>query len=465
MEKIFQDGFNMAMEAFSAQEKKIELEFEVKKDPFQRTVQNAQNLIADIQNRPGGMDDLQADIERISFTEEDLNKRYKERLDRLQEIKRNNDRILQQRKSELTVADAITQGDIAAAAKAIEDARAQQAQASMQAQQDMLQRQKDAELEALTGQMGLTREQIEMRIRDLRQEILNIEENMLEPAQYQLSLLDRQAQRQKESLTVLGMTRREWETLDNRIKVAKTSSDLYKKAMEDARDVVGKIVEYWTEIQKPKTTVHTIVTVHQTQGSPSSPSGPASGDPSGGPGGPGSPAGSTPGSTPTTPSGGGAWNASLHPRTSATLQYRMTQAMKYVRNEARVNSLVANWRNYQFALRSSTPDRIDTAVGALSNILRSVGYNSGGLVSGMGNKDSIRAMLTPGEFVMTKPAVNAYGARMMKDINNGTFQSGSVYNYSISVNVETGANADQIANTVMRKIKSVDAKRIQGNRF
>jgi hypothetical protein len=235
--------------------------------------------------------------------------------------------------------------------------------------------------------------------------------------------------------------------------------------MEDARDVVGKIVEYWTEIQKPKTTVHTIVTVHQTQGSPSSPSGPASGDPSGGPGGPGSPAGSTPGSTPTTPSGGGAWNASLHPRTSATLQYRMTQAMKYVRNEARVNSLVANWRNYQFALRSSTPDRIDTAVGALSNILRSVGYNSGGLVSGMGNKDSIRAMLTPGEFVMTKPAVNAYGARMMKDINNGTFQSGSVYNYSISVNVETGANADQIANTVMRKIKSVDAKRIQGNRF
>jgi hypothetical protein len=53
----------------------------------------------------------------------------------------------------------------------------------------------------------------------------------------------------------------------------------------------------------------------------------------------------------------------------------------------------------------------------------------------------------------------------MKDINNGTFQSGSVYNYSVSVNVETGANADQIANTVMRKIKSVDAKRIQGNRF
>jgi hypothetical protein len=97
--------------------------------------------------------------------------------------------------------------------------------------------------------------------------------------------------------------------------------------------------------------------------------------------------------------------------------------------------------------------------------LKKYGFNSGGLVSGYGAKDTISAMLTPGEFVMTKPAVDAYGARMMKDINNGTFQSGSVYNYSISVNVETDANADQIANTVMRKIKSIDAKRIQGNRF
>jgi TP901 family phage tail tape measure protein len=451
MEKIFQDGFSMAMEAFSAQEKKIELEFEVKKDPFQRTVENAQDLIEDIQNRPGGMDDLQADVERISFQEEDINKRYKERLDRLQEIKRNNDKILQQKKAELTVADAITQGDIAAAAKAIEDARAQQAQANMQAQQDMLQRQKEAELEALTGQMGMTREQIEMRIRDLRQEILNIEENMLEPAQYQLSLLDRQAQRQKDSLTVLGMTRREWETLKNRIDVAKTSSDLYKKAMEDARDVVKKIVDYWTEIEKPKTTVHTIITNHVSGGSSGAGNIGASGDGGNGSGSGGPPnvPGPTPGPNPTQE------KKTLLARTSeAQASNKIVKAVK--------DDIMAAWHVYR---GPGSADAKERRANALIAKLRAVGFNSGGLVSGYGSKDSIRAMLTPGEFVMTKPAVDAYGARMMKDINNGTFQSGSVYNYSISVNVETGADADQIANTVMRKIKSVDAKRIQGNRF
>jgi TP901 family phage tail tape measure protein len=457
MEKIFQDGFNMAMEAFSAQEKKIELEFAVKKDPFQRTVENAQNLIADIQNRPGGMDDLQADIERISFKEEDINKRYKERLDRLQEIKRNNDRILQQRKAELTVADAITQGDIAAAAKAIEDARAQQAQANMQAQQDMLQRQKDAELEALTGQMGLTREQIEMRIRDLRQEILTIEENMLEPAQYQLSLLERQEKLQKEALTVLGMSRREWETLKNRIDVAKTSSDLYRDAMIQARDVVKKIVDYWTEIEKPKTTVHTIITNHVSGGSAGAGNVGASGDGGGGSGN----TGTTNNNTPTDPYPSSVYGTLTNQAIRS--RYSRFKGGGPSGLQGSAASLFNSWLRTEE--RSPGGAAAKTAMASLGKFLKTYGFNAGGLVSGYGSGDSIRAMLTPGEFVMTKPAVDAYGARMMKDINNGTFQSGSVYNYSISVNVETDANADQIANTVMRKIKSIDAKRIQGNRF
>jgi TP901 family phage tail tape measure protein len=460
MEKIFQDGFNMAMEAFSAQEKRIELEFAVKKDPFQRTVENAQNLISDIQNKPGGMDDLQADIERISFKEEDINKRYRERLDRLQEIKRNNDKILQQKRAELTVADAITQGDIAAAAKAIEDARAQQAQANMQAQQEMLQRQKDAELQALTGQMGLSREQIEMRIRDLRQEILNIEETMLEPAQYQLSLLERQEKRQRESLTILGMTRREWETLNNRIQVAKTSSDQYTKAMEAARDVVGKIVEYWTEIQKPKTTVHTIITNHVSSGSGGAGNIGASGNGGGGGGGGGG--GNTPAGDPYPVSVYGSLQ-------QGTFRSRYNNFIKAPSNIVPIRVKESNgslWRSWNAVNDKSPGGAASIAAAApLGKVMKSYGFNLGGLVPGVGSKDSIRSMLTPGEFVMTKPAVDAYGARMMKDINNGTFQSGSVYNYSVSVNVETGADADQIANTVMRKIKSVDAKRIQGNRF
>jgi hypothetical protein len=40
-----------------------------------------------------------------------------------------------------------------------------------------------------------------------------------------------------------------------------------------------------------------------------------------------------------------------------------------------------------------------------------------------------------------------------------------VYNYSVNVNVQTDANAEQIARQVMTQIKRVDSQRIRGNRF
>lgn len=48
-----------------------------------------------------------------------------------------------------------------------------------------------------------------------------------------------------------------------------------------------------------------------------------------------------------------------------------------------------------------------------------LGFNRGGLVPGSGNKDSIRANLTPGEFVMRKGAVKDIGAENLSVMNNG----------------------------------------------
>jgi hypothetical protein len=45
------------------------------------------------------------------------------------------------------------------------------------------------------------------------------------------------------------------------------------------------------------------------------------------------------------------------------------------------------------------------------------GFNKGGIVPGSGNTDSVRAMLTPGEFVMSKGAVQQYGLDTMKSMN------------------------------------------------
>jgi hypothetical protein len=48
-----------------------------------------------------------------------------------------------------------------------------------------------------------------------------------------------------------------------------------------------------------------------------------------------------------------------------------------------------------------------------------LGFNAGGNVPGTGNTDTVPAMLTPGEFVMSKSAVDKYGVGFMRSINNG----------------------------------------------
>jgi TP901 family phage tail tape measure protein len=55
-----------------------------------------------------------------------------------------------------------------------------------------------------------------------------------------------------------------------------------------------------------------------------------------------------------------------------------------------------------------------------------LGFNSGGLVPGSGNRDTVPANLTPGEFVLRKSAVNAIGIDRLHGLNKG----GSVRKYA-----------------------------------
>ena len=89
---------------------------------------------------------------------------------------------------------------------------------------------------------------------------------------------------------------------------------------------------------------------------------------------------------------------------------------------------------------------------------------NGGLFQSV-NTDTVPAMLTPGEFVVRRYAVDKYGTGMLKSVNNGTYNGESVYNYNLSVNVQSDANPDDIARVVMTKIKQVDSQRIRSNRF
>src|SRR5690606_34378149 len=51
------------------------------------------------------------------------------------------------------------------------------------------------------------------------------------------------------------------------------------------------------------------------------------------------------------------------------------------------------------------------------NMISGFQFNSGGPVPGVGNKDTVPAMLTPGEFVLNKNAVKRIGLANLKRLN------------------------------------------------
>jgi hypothetical protein len=126
----------------------------------------------------------------------------------------------------------------------------------------------------------------------------------------------------------------------------------------------------------------------------------------------------------------------------------------------------------------STAAKQDLAMAGRAPIKRSMGglipkyMAAGGFAKGT---DTVPAMLTPGEFVVKKFAVDSFGVDNLRDINNGTFSSksksgqnasSSVYNYGINVNVaNSNASTDEIARAVITQIKNIDNQRIRGQKY
>ena len=107
-------------------------------------------------------------------------------------------------------------------------------------------------------------------------------------------------------------------------------------------------------------------------------------------------------------------------------------------------------------------------------------YAYGSFVPGIGMTDKVPALLTPGEFVVRKSVAAEYGP-LLTAINSNVFpkmggssimpssdsskqsKDGIQYNYQVNVNVAgTNASPDDIANTVMYKIKRFDDRQIKG---
>jgi TP901 family phage tail tape measure protein len=624
LQGIFDEGFNAAMNAFTVKERKIELEFEAKMKADFNIVEAAQNEIAGIEYV---IDDLQAGLREIENQEEKINESYDKRIKALDDIKDLNTDIANQQKGQISVAEALSRGDISSAAKAIQELRASQARSSIDSRRKALELSREKDLARLTSSNGKTRKELEEEIKKLQNDIFRIEEDRLEPAQRRVDLATIEKNELIASITVLGRTRTAWADIESAIDNARIGSESYmasitaaiaqveslKKAWESSTPTSQKVsdIPEADDIPKSSSTENTFKgtrpgpdhdgkkkgeiwvgpeatwkwdgtkwnkisnvgknnqptpqsTGSNTGSSISSPS-PTLGANDPNKGGLKPKEGSvrtfdtktskwtyTTAPKPAAKEGvAHSWNSTKEAWDSKSVPKPTFSGYSYSWNtsnqswDAKALKIGSSSNPYTLASGLSTPKggaplsvplgsfvKIPKGMHILSQqlkdgrILYQVGdsttpnnisgkpfpaagnlvqatldsnskipdikryakggqvgyYPMGGLIpykaiggaissSAMGgmfktiNTDSVPAMLTPGEFVMKRYAVESFGLGKMKAINNGTYSGESVYNYSVNVNVQTDANADQIARNVMTQIKRIDSQRIRGNRF
>jgi len=93
---------------------------------------------------------------------------------------------------------------------------------------------------------------------------------------------------------------------------------------------------------------------------------------------------------------------------------------------------------------------------------RILGFNSGGYVPGSGNRDTVPAMLTPGEFVIKKSSAAKLGSGTLEAMNQNRFKEGGVVDNLIKKQPSFGvAILEQDRPSLLSKgsIKSGDSKR------
>jgi hypothetical protein len=447
-------------EWFANREQRIGLDFElgtnnsgqntglINMSALRREVEDAQEYIAE---RMFKVDDYEYSLDQISKQEEVINKKYDDRIEALDKIDEINSQINDRQKAQMDIAAALSSGDMAAAARAAQAAREKNAEIASQKAREAIEKQRERELKAITSN-GMTRVQIEKEINTLLDEIAKKEEDILEPKQRALDLAQQALDKSIQALEYEGLQRSEWEQIGNRIKIS--------------REELEKYAAILAGLQSGSNTGGLTI----TDNPPVPPAQP--------------PAEVTP------------------PEEKKTALSDGRQIMthggrRYVR--ATRGESIANLTKILKTTFGSTIPALTTANVAnlrpenkngsyLYNnqwVWLPTGFSQGGMVpqykrlggmiqykkdggiipyKAMGT-DTVPAMLTPGEFVVKKYAVDSFGVDNLKAINNGTFKGDSMYNYEVNVNVKSDANPDQIARAVMGQIKQIDSQRIRGNRF
>jgi hypothetical protein len=542
----FADVYGKVMDVFSAQEAILEMNNESATAANRKIIETLEKQIEAYERRAS---ELQRDLDKIAEKEDEINKAYDEKTKALETVKKLNEDIINQQKSQLSIADALSKGDISAAASAMQDARVQGASTQGDAMGRALDASRQSELNALT-QNGKTRVEIEDEIKKIKKDVSAIEFGALQNARDAVEAADEALETAKENLKVQGQSRTEWENLNTRIDASKANAALYDaevaKALENAKGLVGE----WSKLEDTFTTTHVVNTVTTTNGvattnTNANPNAPltkdqwitklqseitelrrdftraeAAGRPSGGIATQIRNKQSDLARIKASPNfAAGGYISGPGTGTSDSIPAMLSDG-EYVIKAASVNKFGKNFLDSintgklpGYKLEKMAKGGLATNKFAMGGLVSPKYFAMGGLVSpkyftdgGMAQgTDTVPAMLTPGEFVVNKQAAGMYGpllaamnsspasnlsmmgsktfsgpvynmpARDYADVggNMGVYSTSnsspsltaldnSVYNYSLSVNVEgTNASANDIANVVMNKIKTIDSQQVR----
>jgi hypothetical protein len=585
--KIAQNAINLTQSKIDDMQKEVDADQRKIEEDFTRPIEKKQreidkltrsaelNFTRPIQALQERSAVLSHDLDVMNKAAEAINEKYDKQQEALTKVSEINQQIISQQQQQLGLADALSQGDISGAAKAIQDMRASNAANYATSAQDALQKARENEVGSLRGGVsGKSQKEIEAEQWDISQktydlelkkaavdkEILAIQDSIytleqsrqvaLDAIQVKTdaiakitfgTLLDQQNKlkaindqsleltRQSDLLAyqitqndknriIQGQTRAEW---DLTYKAADAAAKLAKgdlaAALAGVNSVSGTIKGAWDSIKssyddiKDKSitiTQHIVTTYGAALGLPDPNAGkpdPNAGkpDPTKSPGAAWISDGKGGWKQPTKPTGDYGWDdnkgwvkgyygstvpvtktggtndsaSEVNLRAAALLATSKAAAEKAERDlaarQAEYDSLMAGVARLRadgdHGLASAAMNRITTkypggrpSTFAKGGLVDTAKFLSGKFSVG---RDTVPAMLSPGEFVMSKYAVDSYGVEKMKAINSGTSVGDSVYNYNLSVNVKSDANPDQIARTIIAQIQQIDSQRMRGTRI
>jgi TP901 family phage tail tape measure protein len=448
---------------------------------------------------------LSEDQTTIANTVDQINKKYDDQEKALSRIYEINQDLAEQEKERMGLADALTQGDISAASQAVQEIRARSAGAAGSIAQELLGQVRDKEIAGVRGTLtGKTADEIaarqyqidrqnytlstqrlavERQIEAKQEAIYQIEVKRQEIYKLITSLEDRnfalneQIKRAdeilKKELDAIQAQRDKWEQAQLAIDIANIKTKEFQDKLKNANGILSEVSKLWNNLtdKNLKITIKQIEDVISGNAKAKTPDETAAEEAAKKAAADATTAKAAAdkavkeandlankvaidaareyaspfstafgGSAPTLPS------EVAKPRFVPTVTIGGAPA-GYVDTKAeRVASQVAKWRPGGLAMGGLVPKF----------------FAAGGYARGT---DRIPAMLTPGEFVVRKNAVDNFGVNNLNKINDGSTTGNSVYNYSVNIDVaNTDASSSDIARAVIGQIKYIDSQRIRGQR-